>query len=84
MLGTALLMQALLILIVISSKEILFQPKKEHMVIVFSQLIYNKFIYIVPMLLSFYRFMIASVAGEGSSSPIEQVCEGTCYRFEWF
>ena len=33
------------------------------------------------MLLSFYRFMIVSVTGEGSSSSKEQMCEGTCNKF---
>ena len=47
---------------------------------IFFQLIDSKFIDIFPMLLSFNRFMIVSITGEGISSSTEQVCEGTWNR----
>ena len=82
LLGMALIMQVLLIFIVVLSKEILFYQKKEHIRIICFELIHSKFIYIAPKLLSFYRFMIASVTGEGSSSSKEKVREGTFNRFK--
>ena len=82
LLGMALIMQVLLIFIVALSKEILFYQKKEHIRIICFELIHSKFIYIAPKLLSFYRFMIASVTGEGSSSSKEKVREGTFNRFK--
>ena len=78
-LGRSLIMQSLLLLTVVLSKEVFSTPKR-NIWLFFFQLIDSKFIDIFPMLLSFNRFMIVSITGEGISSSTEQVCEGTWNR----